>query len=69
MRCRECNVDLSEEYRVCPLCGAVASDDEPRIKNIKAAPYPANAPVQPEDRVKKPETRFTTEKIKAMFNL
>lgn len=40
MRCNECNVDLGEEYTKCPLCGADASPDEPKLKGIKTAEYP-----------------------------
>ncbi len=69
MRCRECNVDLSENYKKCPLCGGKACEDEAKIKNIKDAPYPKNVAVQPQEKVKKPKTSFTFEKIKAHFNL
>lgn len=69
MRCRECNVDLSENYKKCPLCGAPAFDDEAKIKEIKAAPYPHNVPVCPMEKTVKPKTRFTAEKLKAFFNL
>ncbi len=40
MRCNKCNVDLGEEYTKCPLCGATASPDEPKLKGIKTAEYP-----------------------------
>lgn len=40
MRCNECNVDLGEEYTKCPLCGAAAVNDEPKLKGIKTAQYP-----------------------------
>lgn len=69
MRCRECNVDLSENYKKCPLCGSTAYDDEPRVKGIKAAPYPENVLPQNEPNPKKPKTQFTFEKLKAYFNL
>ncbi len=69
MRCRECNVDLSEEYKNCPLCGLEAFEDEAKIKNIKDAPYPKNVVAESQEKVKKPKTAFTFEKIKAYFNL
>lgn len=69
MRCRECNVDLSESYKRCPLCSGEAFDDEARVKGIKAAPYPNNVPVKKAEKIKKPKTAFTFEKIKAFFNL
>lgn len=40
MRCNECNVDLGEEYTKCPLCGAAAVNDEPKLKGLKTAEYP-----------------------------
>ncbi|MDD6021187.1 MAG: hypothetical protein ACI4GA_02110 [Acutalibacteraceae bacterium] len=40
MRCNECNVDLGEEYTKCPLCGADAVADEPKLKGLKTAEYP-----------------------------
>lgn len=69
MRCRECNVDLSENYKKCPLCGGPAYDDEPRVKGIKAAPYPDNVLPKKTENPKKPKTPFTIEKLKAYFNL
>ena len=45
MRCRECNVDLSENYTKCPLCGSAAQNDEAKVKGITPAPYPHNKPV------------------------
>lgn len=69
MRCRECNVDLSENYKKCPLCNGEAHNDEAKVKNIKAAPYPYNAEIKETEKIKKPKTAFTVEKIKAFFNL
>ena len=69
MRCRECNVDLSENYKRCPLCSSQAFDDEAKIKGIKAAPYPHNAPTKTAEKIKKPKTAFSAEKIKAFYNL
>ncbi|MGN0467400.1 MAG: hypothetical protein ACI4GY_01585 [Acutalibacteraceae bacterium] len=40
MRCKDCGVDLGEEYKTCPLCGAKASDEEAVLKNIKTVLYP-----------------------------
>ena len=37
MRCKECNVDLGENVKVCPLCKSNAVDDKPLIENIKTA--------------------------------
>ncbi|MBE6812419.1 MAG: hypothetical protein E7523_06005 [Ruminococcaceae bacterium] len=40
MRCRECNVDLPENYTACPLCGAKTSPDEHKIKGIRYSECP-----------------------------
>lgn len=40
MRCKECNVDLPEEYTKCPLCGAAAVSEPVVLEGIKTAPYP-----------------------------
>lgn len=40
MRCKECNVDLDENVKVCPLCKSKAVGDKPLIENIKTAEYP-----------------------------
>ena len=69
MRCRECNVDLSELYTKCPLCGAKAYDDESRIKDINPAPYPHREAEATVNNTQKVKTPFTFEKIKAFFNL
>lgn len=68
MRCRHCDVDLSETYTKCPLCGEKAADDEPRLKGLKNAPYPHNVPTEVQT-VKKEKTGFSFEKVKALFNL
>lgn len=67
MRCKECNVDLPENYTLCPLCNNPASDDEVKIKGITAVPYPLNAPDK-EAEIKKVKTPFSIEKLKAYFN-
>lgn len=40
MRCKECNVDLGEEYLKCPLCGTAAVSEEPLLEGVVSAPYP-----------------------------
>ena len=69
MRCRECNVDLSETYTKCPLCGAQAYDDEARVKGISPAPYPHGDVPTADKHIKKHKTPFCLEKVKAFFNL
>lgn len=69
MRCRKCNVDLGETYKLCPLCGEKASDDEPLLEGFTVAPYPTNSPIQPMPKVKKPSYGLSIERLKAFFNL
>lgn len=40
MRCKNCNVDLPNEYTHCPLCNEKAADEEAQIKGIRIAEYP-----------------------------
>lgn len=40
MRCRECNIDLPDNYTACPLCSSAVFDDECLIKDIRTAEYP-----------------------------
>ncbi len=68
MACRHCKVDLAETYESCPLCGEKAVEAEARLKGLKAAPYPKNAPVRPAEKAPKVKIPFTAEKIKAYFN-
>lgn len=47
MRCKDCNVDLGENLKTCPLCGAEASDEKPVIEGMKVAEYPAYGELRP----------------------
>ena len=40
MRCNNCNIDLAENAKVCPLCAAKAVDEECSIKGLNKAEYP-----------------------------
>ncbi|MBE6749037.1 MAG: hypothetical protein E7557_07385 [Ruminococcaceae bacterium] len=40
MRCKNCNVDLPEEYTHCPLCNEKSTPCESEIKGIRIAEYP-----------------------------
>ena len=40
MRCRECNVDVPENYTACPLCGAKTYTDAPTIQGIRYSECP-----------------------------
>ena len=68
MRCTECNVDLAENYTRCPLCGANANDESAKLQSIKVAPY-SKAEPKKEEALPKAKSGFSTEKLKAYFNL
>lgn len=68
MRCKACNVDLSETYTQCPLCGEKAVDELAKLQGLKPAPYPHNVPVRKAENKKKEKTPFSIEKLKAYFN-
>lgn len=68
MRCKACNVDLSETYTRCPLCGEKAVDEPAKLKGLKPAPYPKNSPVVNPLAEKREKTPFCMEKLKAYFN-
>ncbi len=69
MRCRKCNVDLAENYTLCPLCGEKASNDEPLLEGFTVAPYAKDSPVKSIPKEKKPSYGLSKERIKAFFNL
>lgn len=69
MRCLKCNVDLGENYTLCPLCGEKASNEEPLLRGFTVAPYPVNSPVKPLPKEEKPKYGLSKERIKAFFNL
>lgn len=68
MRCKACNIDLSETYTQCPLCGEKAVDEPAKLQGLKPAPYPHNVPVRKADDKKREKTPFSIEKLKAFFN-
>ncbi len=47
MRCNECNVDLGEDVKVCPLCHKKAVDEKPLIEGMKVAEYPEYGELRP----------------------
>ena len=47
MRCLECNVDLGENVKVCPLCGAKASEEKPVLEGMRVAEYPEYGELRP----------------------
>ncbi|MBQ8504074.1 MAG: hypothetical protein IJ491_07345 [Clostridia bacterium] len=68
MRCKHCNVDLSEAYATCPLCGEAAVNEEVRLNGLRHSPYPKNAPVKSAEKCKKTKRDFDFEMVKAYFN-
>lgn len=68
MRCKQCNVDLGENYTRCPLCGNAASDEKAKLQGLSTAEYSTSAPVR-EENVPKAKKSFSAEKLKAIFNL
>lgn len=69
MRCKECNVDLSETYTICPLCGEKATNEPAKLQGLKNAPYPKNSPVKEMANTNKKKTPLSIEKLKAYFNM
>lgn len=67
-KCPECNVELSQAYETCPLCGSKAVTAEAKLKELKPAPYPVNSPLKPSEAAEKNATPFCKEKVKAFFN-
>lgn len=47
MRCIECNVDLGENVKACPLCGAKAVDEKNVIEGMRVAEYPDYGELRP----------------------
>ena len=47
MRCKECNVDLAEGVKVCPLCKSEAVNEDVVLKGMKTAEYPEYGELRP----------------------
>ena len=41
MRCAQCNIDLGESVKICPLCGAETIDEPANLPELHEAPYPS----------------------------
>ena len=67
MKCTKCNVDLAENYSICPLCSSEAVDEPNELQGLKVAPYSKATPT--EEKAPKAKRSFSLEKIKAYFNL
>lgn len=68
MRCKQCNIDLSDSYKKCPLCGAAAVNEPCVLQGVSCVSYSVKAPVKGE-KPPKFKTDFTMQKLKAFFNL
>ena len=47
MRCKECNVDLADGVKVCPLCNSKAVDEAVVLEGMKTAEYPEYGELRP----------------------
>lgn len=47
MRCIKCDVDLGENYEICPLCASPASEVPPVLKGMKTSEYPEIKALRP----------------------
>lgn len=68
-RCKECNIDLGEEYTICPLCGKESINAEKKIKDFVTAPYPLTFTQPTHKKAKVKEVPLSAEKLKAFFNI
>lgn len=68
-RCSCCNVDLGEEYTICPLCAQPAVNESKRINGFKTAEYP-QVFITPDlsDKAAKIKYRSFKDKINAYFD-
>lgn len=60
MRCKECNIDVSENVTRCPLCGSPVSDEPAVLEGLCDIPYPQSVMPAPKDKNK--ITAFTVAK-------
>ena len=68
-RCEKCNIDIGEEYAICPLCGEKSVNTEKKIKELITAEYPLSF-VQPTHQTRKFKSApLSVESLKAYFNI
>ncbi len=68
-RCSACDVDLAEEYTICPICGAKAVNEAKRVEGIRTYEFPLEfSPVKATTK-KAPKTGLSKEKLKAYFHI
>jgi hypothetical protein len=68
-RCKHCNIDLGEEYTVCPLCHEKAINETKKIPNIRTAEYPLSYSQPDHSAIKIKNPPLTKERIKAYFHI
>lgn len=68
-RCISCNIDLGEEYTVCPLCGEKTANEAKLIKGLKTAEYPITFSQPTHEKKKVKEAPVSKEKLKAYFSI
>lgn len=68
-RCANCDVDLGEEYTICPLCKSKAVCEDKKISGFKTAEYPKSF-TTPDLSGKKTHLKYGSfkEQIKAYFD-
>lgn len=68
-RCMHCDVDLGEEYTICPLCGSKAVSENKKIPGFKTAEYPESFEI-PDLSNKKINVKYSSfkEHMKAYFD-
>ncbi len=68
-RCELCNIDLGEEYTICPLCSEKSVNAHKQIPGIVTVPYPVNFTQPSHEKAKIKEAPLSKEKLKAYFNI
>lgn len=68
-RCKHCDIDLGEEYTVCPLCGESTVNENKKIAGFETAPYPLTYSIPTHEKIKTEKVPFSIEKLKAYFSI
>lgn len=68
-RCKKCNIDLGEEYEICPLCFEKAVNEAKNIPDLKTAEYPTAFEKAKHTEQKVNSTPLSKERLKAYFSI
>lgn len=68
-RCKHCDIDLGEEYTVCPLCHEVTANESKNIPDIRTAEYPLSFTLPDHTTTKVKNAPLSKERIKAYFHI